>query len=240
MVSKYAPDNSETACPACGAAIKWPASSRRRRVQCPKCREVVTLGEPIVPQNPSPPPLPPSAREVGSERDHSRIEVLEARVDALEERMKNQAATDSVPAPAAAHASKLQWVSGASVQSDDVAPGQEEALVHNLSGIPSQAITIRTAAGDRAALKRAQWFKTIFERARWSVHGPEEVSPIGVGQGLSLAVSSLPVAKEAAATYLALKAAGFDATPVLDASLASQEEKDGISLSLTVVSARAA
>jgi hypothetical protein len=238
MVSKYAPDNSETACPACGAAIKWPASSRRRRVQCPKCREVVTLGEAIVPQIPSlPPPLPPSTRDAGSESEHSRIEVLEARVEALEERLRNQTAAHAIPEPASPHASKLQWIP-ASVQSDVVLPEHEEALVHNLSGIPVQEITLRAAAGDRDALKRAQWFKTVFQRAGWAVLGPDEVSTGSPGPGLWLAVSSLPVAKGAAATYLALRAAGFDATPVLDAGFASKEEKEGVVLSLTVASAK--
>src|SRR5258707_659381 len=75
--------------------------------------------------------------------------------------------------------------------------------------------------GNAAAHKRAEWCKSVFERAKWSVRGPQEVPPTGAGQGLALAVRSLPVAREAAATYLALKAAGFAAIPVLDPSLAS-------------------
>ena len=36
-------ESGEMACPSCGAAIKMLPSVRRRRVQCPKCREVVSL-----------------------------------------------------------------------------------------------------------------------------------------------------------------------------------------------------
>jgi Zn-finger nucleic acid-binding protein len=44
MVKTYIPpDDREVVCPACGAEIKTPPSSRNRRVQCPKCREVVVI-----------------------------------------------------------------------------------------------------------------------------------------------------------------------------------------------------
>src|SRR5438552_9641236 len=91
-------DNSESVCPACGATIRSPASSRRRRVQCPKCREVVIIGESVEAQPAMPPPpAPPSAgaaapeRERNSERDRNRLEALEARVSALEEMLKSLA-----------------------------------------------------------------------------------------------------------------------------------------------------
>jgi hypothetical protein len=216
-------------------------------VQCPKCREVVTIGESVEPQPAMPPPpAPPSAGANApegarnSERDHNRIEALEARVAALEEMLKSLAESASRAEPEVTRPSKLQWVAGGSDQSPEFSSVQAKALVHNLSGIRGQEITICSAAGDAAAHKRAEWFKAIFERAKWSVHGPQEVAPTGDGQGLALAVSSLPVAREAAATYLALKAAGFPAIPVLDPSLASGTESDSVSLSLILDSAKVA
>lgn len=93
---------------------------------------------------------------------------------------------------------------------------QGSALVHNLGGVRSQAITIRAVGGDTEALRHAEWFKSIFERAGWTVLGPEIIARDAAGEGLSLAVPELPVAREAAETYLALKAAGFQPVPVLD------------------------
>jgi hypothetical protein len=64
------------------------------------------------------------------------------------------------------------------------------------------------------------------------VSGPHEIAPNAAGPTLALAVPELPVAKDAAKTYLALKAAGFEAIPVLDPALAEDVGQGALSLIL--------
>ena len=253
--------NQEAKCPACGASFKAPS----RRVQCPKCRQTVTLELAAKPQPPLPVPPKPAAADAG--KDIARLEALETRVAAIEERpapdagrpvlhnletriaaleecLKHPAADTAAEAarPVARPAirpSKLQWLSAAEPSSPDISPAQEEALIHNLSAIRGQAISIRTIAGNTFVRQRAEAFKSIFERAGWTVRGIDEIPRTIAEPGLSLAVASLPVEKEAAAAYLALKAAGFAPVPVLDSALATGGEGEAVPLSLTVAPGRA-
>ena len=314
MVTTFiTPDSQEARCPACGALIK--VSGRRRRVQCPKCRETVTLSAPA-PEDRLPKPPPPAANApagIESARLEAlesriavmesakpkaqgpRLEGLESRIAAIEESLKaaprNPAGAnlpenppaDSGRAPiempredrgrpepagiqpgvgssmkrsAAAGAdiethaavarlapvppSRLRWLAAGEAFSPDISPAQEEALLHNLRTIAGQAITIRTITGNPFLRKCAESFKAIFERAGWAVRGVEEIPRTTVEAGLSLAVASLPVEKEAAATYLALKAAGFSPVPILDTALASGAKDEAAPLSLTLAPAKAA
>ncbi|MEQ1842548.1 MAG: hypothetical protein ABL994_19275, partial [Verrucomicrobiales bacterium] len=115
-----------------------------------------------------------------------------------------------------------------------ISPAQEDVLLHNLRTIPAQEITIRTIVGNPFSRQCAESFRTIFHRAGWTVHGVEEIPRTIAEPGLSLAVASLPVEKEAATTYLALKAAGFSPVAVLDTALASGAKEDAVALSLTL------
>ncbi len=232
-----AAESSETACPACGAAIKAPASARRRRVQCPKCREVVFLEISSGMQaDPPPPAAPPKSAVVD---DRSRINLLEARVEALEAALRDSMAANRTPPPGTT-GRKLLWLTTDPDQAPDFSPEQGRVLFHNLGSVRSQAITIRTPVGDRAARARAEWFKSIFERAGWTVRGPEEIAPGAAAAGLSLAVPELPVAREAAATYFALKAAGFEAVPILDAALGDAKGQEAAAMALTLPPEKAA
>lgn len=214
--SHLPPESGETECPACGAAIKAPPALRRRRVQCPKCREVVFI-ESSVAQQPetTPPPIVPAP--AAAVEESRRIELLEARVEALEAALRDSMTADRASTETAPR--KLLWLTSEPGRSPDFSPEQGRVLFHNLGNVRTQAITIRTPAGDAAARAHAEWFKAIFEKAGWTVRGPEEIAPGTAAAGLSLAVPELPVAKEAAATYFALKAAGFEFIPVLDEAL---------------------
>jgi hypothetical protein len=167
----------------------------------------------------------------------SRIESLEARVEALEATLRDAMAAGRFGASNAPQR-KLVWISATPGRGPDFSPEQSNALVHNLGSVHSQAITIRTPAGDAVARTHAEWFKSTFERAGWTVLGPDEVPPNTAAAGLSLAVPELPVAKEAADTYLALKAAGFEAVPVLDRTPRSDStERTAMALTLPPVQA---
>jgi hypothetical protein len=235
-------ESGETACPSCGAVIKMPPSAKRRRVQCPKCREVVSLDgtdavQPELVSEPARAPEP-AAAEVRSE-ERRRIEVLEARVQALEAAVRALMEAGPAPSPGAAER-KPQWLSAAPRSAPDFSPEQGRVLCHNLGHVRTQAIEIRTPAGDNFARARAEWFKSIFESAGWTVHGPEEVAPRSGAAGLSLGVPELPVAKEAAATYFALKAAGFEAIPILDDRLRVDKSPGATTMALTLPPEKAA
>ena len=241
MVKTYIPTESrELTCPACGAGIKAPASARSRRVQCPHCREVVVL-ENLAKTETSQLPLDatkPTADSARNAADAARIAALEARIAALEASVANHEAALAAQPPATsgdaapAARKKLRWVASAGDAARDFSPERALALAHNLTTARPREITIRTPAGDRIAGERAAWFKAVFERAGWTVCGPQDFAPAAADTALTLAVPELPVAQEAAETYLALKAAGFAPIPVLDPARTNGTEAPALSLTL--------
>jgi hypothetical protein len=234
MVKRHdPPETGETVCPACGAAIKATPASRRRRVQCPKCREIVSL-ENAAPTDAEATP-PRTVSPEAADENRRRIEILEARVEALEAALKDVAGSAPPASVPEAPARKMQWVAARPGEAPDYSPEQGRALLHNLAGIGFHTITIRAPAEDAAARSHADWFKSIFQHAGWTVHGPEEIAtaPLGTVE-LLLGVPELPVAKAAASTFLALKAAGFETLPVLDIVPAHEPDTGMVSLSLTV------
>jgi hypothetical protein len=172
-------------------------------------------------------------------KDRIRIELLEARVEALEAVVRElmEASRGAPPVPADR---KLQWVPNDPNSVPAFSPEQGRVLCHNLGNVRTQAIEIRTPAGDNFARARAEWFKSVFESVGWTVRGPEEVAPRAAAAGLSLGVPELPVAKDAAATYFALKAAGFEAIPILDDGLGFDKSPDATTMALTVPPEKAA
>lgn len=135
---------------------------------------------------------------------------------------------------------RFRWLAPDESHTPGISPAQEDVLLHNLRTIPRQQITIRTITGNPFSLLCAESFRGIFERAGWTVHGVEEIPRTLPEPGLSLAVASLPVEREAAATYLALKAAGFSPAIVLDTALASGASEDAAPLTLTLGPAKTA
>lgn len=236
MVKTYSPpEHAETQCPVCGGAIKAPPSPRNRRVQCPKCREVVVIesraGKAVAALEAQ------SSVKMHSGEERSRVAGLEERVAALEAALVRMVA-GSITGGGSAGERKLLWVGHEPGGVQEFSAAQGEALVHNLGTVAPQEITIRIAAGDALAGERALWFQAIFLRAGWKVRGPEQIAPENVGRVLSLAVPELPVAEEVAKTYLALRASGFEPVPVLDS--APVGSSGACALSLTIPSVRAA
>jgi hypothetical protein len=231
------PESDETACSACGAAIKAPVSTRRRRVQCPKCREVVFLES--TPTQPAELTAPAALAPDMMAEERSRVESLEARVAVLEAALRDSMAAGRTVQPGPG-GRKLIWLTSDPDCAPEFSPEQGRVLFHNLGGVRTQAITIRTPAGDASARAHAEWFKSIFEHAGWTVRGPEEISPDTAAIGLSLAVPELPVAREAAATFFALKAAGFAPIPVLDIALESERGQQAADMTLTLPPEKAA
>jgi hypothetical protein len=230
MVKTYhPPDRSDVICPSCGAAIKAPASPRSRRMQCPKCREVVVI------ENLSATPSAPKERAAATtdpSKERSYTDSLEARVASLEATV----AALIVATPIAERANekkKLMWVTTHKADPLQVFHSDRNlALANNLGTAKPMEIIIRVPFGDNVAGERAACFKEIFERAGWTVRGPEDAKPETTATSLALGVPELPVGKEAAETYLALKAAGFETVPVLDLTLANAGGVGSLSLTL--------
>ncbi len=223
MVKNYIPpENREVTCPSCGGVFKAAPTARARRIQCPHCREVVVLENRPEPEAASRPAADPA-----------RLDALEARVAALEAALDCKAGAEDTQ-----QAGKLEWFGAAQDRGPDYSAEQEKVLVHNLRAIRGQHITIRGCMESALAKTRAEWFKRAFELAGWTVVGPEKIPAATAVNTLTLAVPELPVARDAAKTYLALKAAGFKTEPVLDPALASGAE--AAQLSLTIPSGPAA
>ena len=179
-------------------------------MRCPKCRAAVVL-EAIGDETAGCPATKPAEQNA-----QERIQALEERVAKLEEALAAaiRASTGS--------ATKLKWLAPTSVV--EFSALQAEVLRHNLSTISAHRITIQTTIGDATSRQRAEWFKDVFQRASWSVCGPEE-GPAGTSRsGLSLA-TTLPVPAQAAATFLALRAAGFPLETAFDPDLPGAEER---------------
>lgn len=161
---------------------------------------------------------PEPAAAAGVLPSQGRVEALEARVAVLE-----QALADAVRGGGASGLGlKMRWMAATTPQ--DFSSERAEVLCHNLGAVAAHRIIIQSPRGDALAAEHAQWFKGVFERAHWPVLGPEEAPATAARHGLALA-TSLPVSPEAAATYLALRAAGFQLATAFDPDLSSAEER---------------
>ena len=228
---KIQTDLREARCPSCGTWINTAGLTRRRKVQCPKCREVVDLSTcelspaRVEAIETAPVSSDAMAAELGELRERvGRLEQLEARIAELESALAKALSGDPAVRRTAAAPGKLKWMPHADAFAD--AGFTEEAasiLVHNLSAVRPHTIAIRSAAGDPAAKDRALCFKDIFERGAWTVRGPWDThAPIGE-RGLILAVRSFPVPAEVTAAFIALTASGFSVISRLDPHLESDE-----------------
>lgn len=204
-------ETTDLQCPKCGAAIHAPASARARRLQCPKCREIVVIEKAAAGAA--------KAVVVSAPQMLDEVSLLKARVEALEQAM----AVMQKRVADGSRGTKIHWVSGGSVP--DFSDLQAAALRDNLIALPAQEIIIETLRSDTHARKQAEWFKAVFTEAHWSVHGPEDAPLTHITRpGVSLA-TGLPVSAKAAATYLAVRAAGFDIETIFDSELSEEEPR---------------
>jgi hypothetical protein len=229
--------NAAHRCPLCAGMVRASLADRQNRVRCPSCLRVVVLEAVVAPKETEPesgpergsngespvllpkagPPLVSatfqSPRSKPKENAAQRIVNLEQRVAALEDALAEMRGT------APSTSSRLKWM--AQAVEPDLSPARAAALSHNLSTIMAHRITIQFPPGNEVARERAHWFKTIFERAHWAVEGPEDAPERDVHRGFFMA-TAVPVPPQAAATFMALRAAGF----ALDAAFDPQAETD--------------
>jgi hypothetical protein len=213
----------ETRCPACGATIGTASITRRKRVQCPKCREIIELEPPKKPATETPPAADLLNAELRVRL--ARLDDLEARVAALEKTLGPMASLRFLASDEPRPTRHWKWL--APSDSHRNTPGVPEeiadALLHNLGNFEPQALTIQATADNDRARQQAAQLKAVFERAHWTVRGPRERRAQGSETGLFLAVRSMPLPSEAAATYFALTASGFHLNSLFDPNLERDE-----------------
>lgn len=212
----------ETACPACGTAISTASIGRRRRVQCPKCREVVELGvaEKSAPKIAALPSVPVEEARAPA----ATIAALEARIAALEQAAKAAASVQPIEIVIQRPERKWKWLAHSSAHEAGTLPTNiSEVFLQNLGNYDGQTIAIRIPGGDPHAASRAASLKDVFERAQWNVDGPVEAAPRNSETGLFLAVGGLPLPSAAAAAYFAMTTSGFTIQSFFDPRLRNDE-----------------
>ena len=215
-------DAQETPCPSCGAPISTTSIGRRRRVQCPKCREVVDL-KAAEKSAPKFAPLPLAMVENPSVLA-AKIAVLEARIAALEGIAKIAAPLQPLEVVVQRPERRWKWLAHSAAHEGEKLPTNiAEVFLQNLGNYDGQTITIQLASGTPHTLARATGLKEIFDRAAWTVFGPGEVIPRNAETGLFLAVGSLPLPPAAAAAYFAMTTSGFTIQSFLDPKLGNDE-----------------
>ena len=215
-------DTQETPCPACGAPISTASIGRRRRVQCPKCREVVELGpvEKPAPKLAALPPAPSGEVRVPL----AKLAALEARVAALEAMTKAALPLQPIEITIQRPERRWKWLAHSAAHDAEKFPTNvAEVLLQNLANYDGNTITIQLASGDARALAQAMGLKEIFDRAQWTVVGPGVVIPRNAETGLFLAVGSLPLPSAAAAIYFAMTTSGFTIQSFFDPKLGNEE-----------------
>ena len=215
-------DAQETPCPSCGAPISTTSIGRRRRVQCPKCREVVELkaAEKPAPKLAALPPAPVENAGVLAEK----IAMLEARIAALEGAAKLAAPLQPIEVVMQRPERKWKWLAPSAAHEEEKLPTNiTEVFLQNLGNYDGQTITMQIASGNAQTLARAMSLKEVFDRAAWTVIGPGAVVPRNAETGLFLAVGSLPLPPAASAAYFAMTTSGFTIQSFLDPKLGNEE-----------------
>lgn len=222
VVRTTSQETQETPCPACGAPISTASIGRRRRVQCPKCREIVDL-KVAEKAAPSLAALPAATDEIPS-ISAAKIADLEARIAALEEAVKAVAPLQPIEIVVQRPEKKWKWLAHTAAHDSGKLPTNiAEVFLQNLGNYDGQTITIQIANGDARALERAMSLKEVFDRALWTVAGPGQVIPRNAETGLFLAVGSLPLPPAAAAAYFAMTTSGFEVQSFFDPKLGNDE-----------------
>ena len=220
----------EQSCPACGGRFTVGAASRRKKVQCPQCREVVALSPPSAPNE------PPAAPDW-----LARCEMLQARIEALEQQVETLLVTprphssllpervhdfrpvtgerllpgepaESRAGAAPANGGERREIFRPERPAGEAVPGG--VLARNFQpAIPE--IGLLVAAGDEAARRLAATLTAILARTGWTVRGVTEAPAPGPG-GLTLVAAPTLALHRITGTLAALREAGFAMTFQLD------------------------
>ena len=233
----------EQSCPACGGLFTISSASRRKKVQCPQCREVVSL-------------TPPGEMNGTAETDAghdlpaapdwmARCEMLQARIEALEQQVEALMVAPRNRAPLIPESRHDFSAVSREILLPGDPPENHDASSHANGGerrevfrteesprdgaarnfqSPTPEIGILVAAGDGAARRLAETLTEILALAGWKVRGVIEGKALSGGcHGLTLAAGSALPLERVTGTLNALRAAGFAMTFQLDPGRGTSE-----------------
>ena len=219
----------EQRCPACGGVFTLSGASRRKKVQCPQCREVVTLTEPAELNGT---PDAEAGRDLPAAPDWmARCEMLQARIETLEHQVE---ALMVIPRPRSplfperhhdfSPMSREQLLAGDNGERREIfrrEPPADEAepreLLARTAQSPAPEIGLIVSAGDGAARRLAEKLTGILARAGWKVRGVTEAAVLSQGcRGLTLAAAPTLPLQRVTSTLNALREAGLAMTFQLD------------------------
>ena len=228
----------EQSCPACGGLFTIGSASRRKKVQCPQCREVVSLTPPDEANGTPEASLPAVPEWVARcEKLQARIEALEQQVEALMVTPRNRAPLiaerrhdfsavsreillpgdppENHDAPSPAGVGERREV----FRTEEIPPEVAARTFH----APTPEIALLVTAGDGAARRLAETLTKILARVGWKVRGVIEGQTLSGGQGLTLTAGPTLPLERITCTLNALRAAGFAMTFQLDPGCESSE-----------------
>ena len=209
-------------CPSCGAGFAPALGGRVRKVQCPKCREVILRGP------------PGTAKPETAGRDSTmaalqarveRLEAVESRVELLEKQLEwlmdhRPPAEASLLRPG----QRLRWLrAGANGTAVSDENAQREILLHNLRALRGGAISIQCAGDAVGAHEFADQLSSVFQQAAWRVDGPHPRTLSRSRRGLVLLGSTSPASPSLTAASMALSAAGFAVECGFDDALPAEQ-----------------
>lgn len=197
----------EQQCPECAGLFSISSTSRKKRVQCPRCRAVVTLAEP--------PAAAPAAEPVAESAPEwaARCDQLQMRIEALEQQVEALAVAPR------RHASLLR--DSSPMSHAQILGGAEEArplfrpVLRAGEALWEIALLVATGGGEGRAV--AEKLSGILREAGWKVRAVRESDGKPSGRaGLILAAGpALPTAR-ITGTMRALREAGFGMSFQLD------------------------
>ncbi len=213
----------EANCPRCGAALVIPPSIRKRKIQCPKCRDIIAIGAPLLTAAESRAPTGEEFADLKARvaQHEALIEKLLARAAPPEEPAIAPPAGDSLLSPG----THLRWLrrDPDEAATAEVDAEQESVLLHNLRVMGQREVIVQSTIEDETAWNFGERLSALFRQAGWTVQGPDAAPESPRHRGLVLAAGNCPLPKSATATYMALKAAGFPIASRLDAALRPDE-----------------
>lgn len=237
----------EQRCPACDGVFTISSANRRKRVQCPQCREVVTLVEPGELNGAgglhAAPELPPvdGWKEL-CEALQARIETLEHQVEALMVTPRTNSSliperlNDRSQSPCDRGSPGILPQNGQESHADGTERREvfrtempaPEAKPHAASGRSFQPsapeIRLLVTSEDGAAGRVTATLTEILVRTGWTVRGVTEVMALANDRGgLTLAAAPTLPLPRVTSTLNALREAGFAVTFQLDSERDANE-----------------
>jgi hypothetical protein len=208
--------------------------TKRKKVQCPQCREVVTLTE-SAPTNRT--PDLDAGRDLSTKADWmARCENLRTRVETLEQQVealmvssrartsllpKRLDSSSAVPCDAPLPPDPLE---NGTVQREAPVAATSVAQAGRNRETPTGEVALVVTVGDRAAWQLAESLTEILVRAGWTVGGITENKALAHSfRGLTLAVGSAIPLQRVTRTLSALREAGYGMIFQIDPELGANE-----------------